>query len=365
VPQVGLPSPVSLARLEKGARMPVMIGVDPHKSSHTAAVLDERGHMLNQQRFPATPAGYQALGEWVGCWPQRRWAVEGAHGVGRALAQKLVAEGEQVVDVPAKLAARVRLLSTGHGRKTDPDDAVSVAVAAQSAPWLRRVRLDDHAVVLHLLTNRREDLVGMRTQTINRLHRLLVDLVPTGAGRNLTANRAAALLRQVTPIGTPMATRRQLAADLIADVRDLDRRITEVEARITAAVAQSTTSLVELFGVGPVLAAKVLGEVGDIGRFPTKHHFAAHTGTAPLEASSGEVVRHRLSRAGDRKLNHALYMMAIVQIRHPTAGQAYYRRKRAEGKSPKEALRCLKRRLSDAVYRCLLADQQALPVTSG
>jgi transposase len=112
-----------------------------------------------------------------------------------------------------------------------------------------------------------------------------------------------------------------------------------------------------LFGVGPVLAARFLGEVGDIGRFPSKHHFAAHTGTAPLEASSGQVVRHRLSRAGDRKLNHALYMMAMVQVRRPSAGQAYYRRKLAEGKSPKKALRCLKRRLSDAVYRCLLADQ--------
>jgi transposase len=142
---------------------------------------------------------------------------------------------------------------------------------------------------------------------------------------------------------------------LITDIRDLDQRIAAVEERITTAVAQSKTGLVELFGVGPVLAAKLLGEVGDIRRFPTKHHFATHTGTAPLEASSGQVVRHRLSRAG--KLNHALHLMAIVQIRHPTAGQAYYRRKRAEGKAPKEALRCLKRRLSDAVYRCLLADQ--------
>jgi transposase len=106
-----------------------------------------------------------------------------------------------------------------------------------------------------------------------------------------------------------------------------------------------------------VLAAKLLGEVGDIRRFPSKHHFAAHTGTAPLEASSGQVIRHRLSRSGNRKLNHALYLIAIVQIRHPTAGQAYYRGKRAEGKSPKEAPRCLKRRLSDAVYRCLLTDR--------
>jgi transposase len=297
------------------------------------------------------------LRAWAERWPQRCWAVEGAHGVGRALAQQLVADGEQVVDVPAKLAARVRVLSTGHGRKTDPADAVSVAVAARSAPQLREVAAEDHTTVLHLLTNRREDLVRMRTQTLNRLHRLLVDLIPAGASRHLTASRATVLLGQVTPTGTPAITRHLLASDLIADIRDLDRRIAAVEERITAAVVQSKTSLVELFGVGPVLAAKLLGAVGDIRRFPSKHHFAAHTGTAPLEASSGEVIRHRLSRAGDRQLNHALYLMAIVQVRHPTAGQAYYRRKRAEGKSPKEALRCLKRRLSDAVYRHLVADQ--------
>jgi transposase len=356
VPKVGLPSRRLLPPRERRPHA----GDDrgrPHKASHTAAALDEHGQLLARQRIPATLEGYQLLRRWAGCWNERCWAVEGAHGVGRALAQWLVTDGEQVVDVPAKLAARVRLLSVGHGRKTDPDDAISVAVAARSAPWLRQVDVEDQAVVLHLLTNRREDLVGMRTQTINRLHRLLVDLVPAGAGRNLTANRAARLLRQACPISAPAVTRRQLAIDLIADVRELDRRIAVVKARIATAVVQSKTSLVELFGVGPVLAAKLLGEVGDVRRFPTKHHLAAHSGTAPLEASSGQVVRHRLSRAGDRKLNHALYLMAIVQIRHPTAGQAYYRRKLAEGKSPKEALRCLKRRLSAAVYRGLLADQ--------
>ena len=232
-------------------------------------------------------------------------------------AQPLVADGELVVDVPAKLTARVRERSVGHGRKTDPDDAVSVAVAAQGASGLRRVGVEGHEVVLRLLTNRREDLVAMRTQTVNRLHRLLVDLVPTGAWRNLTANRAATLLSQVAPTGTAAITRCHLAQDLIADVRDLDQRIADIEARIKAAVTKSRTSLAELFGVGPSLAAKLLGEVGDIRRFPTKHHFATHTGTAPLEASSGQVVRHRLSRAGDRKLNHALYLMAIVQVRHP------------------------------------------------
>jgi transposase len=177
--------------------MPVMIGVDPHKSSHTAAALDEQGQLLNRQQIPATLEGYQALGAWAARWPERCWAVEGAHGIGRALAQRLVGDGEQVLDVPAKLAARVRVLSVGHGRRSDPQ-----------------------------------------------------------------------------------ARRR--------------------------------------------------------GRFPTKHHFAAHTGTAPIEASSGQVVLHRLSRAGDRKLNHALYMMAMVQVRRPSAGQAYYQRKLAEGKSPRK-----------------------------
>ena len=338
--------------------MPVMIGVDPHKASHTAAALDEHGRLLGQQRVPATLDGYRLLRQWAERWPQRCWAVEGAHGIGRALAQRLVGCGEQDLDVPAKLAARVRVLSVGHGRKSDPDDAISVAVAARQAPTLRQVGVEDQAVVLHLLTKRRQDLVAMRTQTINRLHRLLMDLVPGGARRNLTANRAAALLAAVTPAGAAAVIRWQLAGDLIADVRQLEQQIAAVEARIKTAVAQANTSLVELFGVGPVLAATFLGEVGDISRFPSKHHFAAHTGTAPLEASSGQVVRHRLSRAGDRKLNHALYMMAMVQVRRPSAGQAYYQRKLAEGKSAKEALRCLKRRLSDAVYRCLLADQR-------
>jgi transposase len=228
--------------------MPVMIGVDPHKASHTAAALDEHGRLLGQQRVPTTLDGYQQLRRWAGRWSQRCWAVEGAHGVGRAVAQWLVGDGEQVVDVPAKLAARVRVLSVGHGRKSDSEDAVSVAVAARSAPALRRVGVEDQAVVLHLLTKRREDLVAARTQTVNRLHRLLVDLVPGGARRNLTANRAAALLGQVAPTSAPAVIRWQLATELVADVRQLELQIAAVEARIKFAVAQANTSLVELFG---------------------------------------------------------------------------------------------------------------------
>jgi transposase len=251
--------------------MLVTIGVDPHKASHTAAALDEHGQLLGQQRIPATLEGYQLLGAWAERWPQRCWAVEGAHGIGRALAQRLVGNGEQVLDVPAKLAARVRVLSVGHGRKSDPGDAISVAITARSVPSLRQVGVEDQATVLHLLTKRRQDLVAARTQTVNRLHRLLIDLVPGGARRNLTTKRAAALLAAVTPAGAPAVTRWQLATELVADARQLEQRIAAVEARIKAAVVQSNTSLVQLFGVGPVLAATFVGEVGDIGRFPTKH----------------------------------------------------------------------------------------------
>jgi hypothetical protein len=217
--------------------MPVTIGVDPHKASHTAAALDGHGKLLSQQRVSATLAGYQQLHRWAGRWPQRCWAVEGAHGIGRALAQRLVGDGEQVLEVPAKLAAQVRVLSVGHGRKSDPDDAVSVAVAARNAVGLRQVEVEDQATVLHLLTKRREDLVAARTQTINPLHRLLIDLVPGGASRNLTANRAAALLAAVTPAGQPAITRWQLATEFVADVRHLEQRIAAVEARIKTAVA--------------------------------------------------------------------------------------------------------------------------------
>jgi transposase len=338
--------------------MAVLIGVDPHKHSHTTAVLDQHGQLLAQQRFPATRAGQRALQRWATRWPQRCWAIEGAAGAGLALAQQLVGDGEQVLDVPAKLAARVRALSPGHGRKADSGDAVSIAHTALHAAGLRQVTVEQHPTVLRLLTDRRQDLVRTRTQILNRLHRLLAELHPSGADRDLSADRAAALLRRIRARGAVAATRRQLARDLVGDVRLLDRRITAVEARIRAAVTATDTSLLAVHGIGPVLAAWLLGEVGDVRRFATKAQFAAHNGTAPIEASSGQVVRHRLSRAGNRRLNHALHLIAVVQLRHRTAGQAYYRRKLAEGKTRKEALRCLKRRISDAVYRCLIADQQ-------
>jgi transposase len=211
-----------------------------------------------------------------------------------------------------------------------------------------------------MLSERREDLIKERTRTLNRLHGSLTDLLPGGAPKNLSAEKAARVLRGVRPRSAPARTRRRLASDLLRDVRRLDRQLRELECRIQEAVKEASTGLTRMFGVGRILAAKIIGRVGNVARFPTKAHFGSYCGTAPIEASSGEVVRHRLSRAGNRKLNHALHMIAICQARHDTEGRAYYRRKLAEGKSEKEALRCLKRRISDAVYKQLRADWEAI-----
>lgn len=246
-------------------------------------------------------------------------------------------------------------MSTGHGRKTDRDDAYSVAVAALTGAR-RAHEWYDHAETLRLLSDHRDDLVKRRTQVINRLHVLLMQLVDGGAGTSLTADRASQLLRRVRRVAGPAATRRRLALNLVNEVRYLDRQITAADTAVTEAVKESQTLLVELHGVGPILAARIIGRSGPISRFPTADHFASYCGTAPLEVSSGDVVRHRLSRAGDRQLNHALHLIALNQLRHGGQGRAYYDRKRSAGKGHREAMRCLKRRLATVVYRALTVD---------
>ena len=341
--------------------MEALIAVDPHKASITLAVFDTSKRVpIAEARFATTTEGYRSLKQFVKQWPKRWWAVEGCNGSGRSLAQRLVADDERVVDVPAKLAARVRVFSTGHGRKTDRDDALSIGHAALNAPGLNEVRCDDAVVALKLLCDRRNDLVAARTQIVCRLHVFLVELIPGGAPRALTAKKAAEMLAKVRPRDEVGMVRRQLAMDHLAELRLVDRRLEESERRITAAVASTGSTLLGLYGIGPVLAGRILGEVGHVGRFATKDHFASYSGTAPIDVSSGEQQRHRLSRAGNRQLNHALHMMAVTQIRNRnTAGRAYYERKVAAGKTKKEALRCLKRRLSDVVYRQLVLDLDA------
>ncbi len=265
------------------------------------------------------------------------------------------------MDVPPKLSARVRLLSSGNARKNDELDALATALAASRNGRLAAVDPEAASEVLRLLSERREDLVAERTRALNRLHGLLRDLLPGGATGKLSADRAASILRGIRPKGGASARLgRRLASEVLRDVRTLDRKIAELSGRIEAEVEASSTTLTEIFGVGPILAARIVGTVGDVARFPTKAHFASYAGTAPVEASSGEVVRHnRLSLAGNRKLNYALHMVAVCQARSDARGGAYYRKKIAEGKSHKEALRCLKRRVSDAIFRTLMADSLA------
>jgi transposase len=336
----------------------VVIGVDPHKRSHTAAVLDGQ-RVVDHLRVPATRTGIHQLQRWASRWAERQWAIENASGLGRCLSQALLEAGETVLDVPPALSRRVRLLSGRSGRKTDAADAVSTARAA-TGPGVRLIsQPDGDHEVLRLLIDRHRDLVARRTQCVNRLHVLLADLFPGQVRRGISSDDAAALLRRVrAPIGAD-ATRRQLAREVLDEVRSLERAIRRLDARLEAAVLATGTGLLQLHGVGTVVAATLLGHIGDIRRFPTAGHFAAYCGVAPLEASSGDVVRHRLSRLGDRQLNAALYVMAVTQAGSHPLGRAYYQRKQAEGHSKAEALRCLKRRLADVVYRCLRREADA------
>jgi transposase len=342
----------------------VVIGMDPHKRSATIEVLDEAEQPVMAGRFGTDSEGYRLLLAAGRQFGQRLWAVEGCQGVGRHLAQRLVADGEAVVDVPAKLSARTRVFSTGQGRKTDATDAHSVAVVALRTPTLRRVRPDDRTVALRLLADRRDELGAARTLTINRLHRLLVELVPGGAKKALTARQARKLLAAVPAGDVVRETRRQLTVELVDELEVIDARIKTAKKQLAALVAETGSGLMRLNGIGPSGAARLLGDIGDVSRFPTKAHFASWNGTAPLDASSGEQTRHRLSRAGNRRINRTLHIMAVVQLRHPTTdGRRYYDRRVAEGKTPMEAMRALKRRLSDVVYRQLVDDQKRQPAS--
>jgi len=335
----------------------VMIGVDPHKGSHTAVAIDAAEEPLGKLRVRASAAQADRLVAWAAAWPERAWAVEGAGGLGHLLAQQLVAAGERVLDVQPKLGARVRLLATGASNKNDPNDAFSVAVAALRSKSRRPVTADDHGAVLRVWSRRHRDLGRAKNQVACRLHAVLCELVPGGVPEEITAAQAARILQSAPPSGPAGQARRELAADLLDDMRRLDAQMRESKKKLAIAVRASGTSLTEIFGVGPVVAATVIGDAGDVARFASRDHFAAYNGTAPIEVSSGNRKIYRLSLRGNRRVNHAIHMAAITQIRYShSGGRAYYDKKLAEGKTHKEALRSLKRRISNAIYAGLQAD---------
>ena len=341
----------------------VMIGVDPHKTSHTAVVISAAEEPLGELRVRACTAQAERLLAWAAAWPERTWAVEGAGGTGHLLAQQLLAAGERVLDVQPKLGARVRLLAAGDVNKTDPNDARSVAVAALRSPGVREVRPDDHAAVLKIWSKRYRDLGRTRTQVVCRLHAVLCELVPGGLSRPIYASCAARILGQITPPDAVAAARWELAAAFLEDLRRIDAQLRETRKTLATAVQAAGTCLTGLFGVGPVIAAAVIGDVRDVSRFGGRDHFAAYNGTAPIEVSSGPRKIYRLSRRGNRRLNHAIHMAAITQIHHRHSdGRAYYDKKLAEGKTGKEALRSLKRQVSNAIFACLQADARRAAV---
>ncbi|MGQ5260988.1 IS110 family transposase [Micromonospora sp. ZYX-F-536] len=298
----------------------VIIGMDPHKRSATIEIINHREKVLARGRFTTDRDGYQTMLELGRQHKDRIWAVEGCNGIGRHIAQRLVADGETVVDVPAKLSARARVFDTGQGRKTDPVDAHSVAVAALRAKGLRQVTVDDVTVALRLLVDHRDGLGPARTDLLNRIHKLLLELLPGGAKKFLSAAQARTLLNTIRPRDLVGRTRRRLASELITELVQVDKKIKAANKELTELVETTGSSLQDLNGIGPSGAARLIGDIGDISRFTTRGHFASWNGTAPLDASSGDQQRHRLSRAGNRRINRALHIMAVVQLRHDTEG---------------------------------------------
>ena len=334
-----------------------IIGIDPHKGSHTAAAVDRHKVVIDTIRVDADRHQRARLLAWAAQFEPRSWAVEGATGMGALLAQQLVAAGEHVVDVPPKLSSRARLLESGRSDKADPNDARSAAIVAWHNPALNVVAgLDEHRVVLRLLADRDHQITAQRTRTIGRLHALLCLLIEGGTTRALTASKANDLLDLVAIDGPITAERVATARQFVTEIAGLDQARIDTRKRAAQIITATATSLTEIHGIGPVTAAIIIGRAGDIRRFPTAGHFARHNGTAPIEASSGPKKRHRLNPRGDRQLNHAIHMAAVTQVGHNTPGRVYYLRKQAEGKTRKEAMRALKRHISDAVYQHLAND---------
>jgi len=337
--------------------MSVMIGVDPHKATHTAVAIDSNETELDRKKVRATIAQVEQLLAWAEPFDSRTWAIESANGLGYLLSQQLVAAGETVLDVPATLASRTRVLATGRSNKNDPNDALSVAVAALRFDGLREVTATGHAEVLRLLAKRNTDIGDHRCRLVSRLHALLAELAAGGIAKEINASDVDRFLAEVTPATPVEQVRYDLAVELLEDIRRLDQQLKESHRRIRQAVVASQTSLTKIFGIGPIIAAMLIGYSGDIGRFANRDAYAACNGTAPIEFSSGGRTVHRVSNRGSRQLNHALHMAVICQLRQPhSEGRAYFERRVAEGKTKKEAIRALKRQTSNRVYRNLHAD---------
>lgn len=330
----------------------------PQAKPHRPVVEPATNADLGSTRIDASFDGYEQLLSWSMRWPDRVWAVENAHGLGHHLSQWLIRRDEVVVDVPSTATARVRELSRGARRKTDRIDAAAAAtcVAFSQGDHHRVAAEGDHAVV-RLLDERRRDVSTRHSRAINQLHALVRDLHPGGVATKTPVEQIRKMVLSFQPQNPAETARVNLAIEILGDLRRLQYQLDDLNDRLATAVHDSGSTLTDINGVGPICAARLLARTGDPTRFPSEAAFAAYVGTAPIDASSGENNRQRLSRGGDRQLNSIIHIIALSQAQHPSApGYHYYRRKLSEGKTPREARRCLKRQITKRIWRTLQAD---------
>jgi transposase len=337
----------------------VVVGADVHKRTHTFVAVDEVGRELGCKTVQAVTAGHQAAVMWARerFGGELRWAIEDCRHLSARLERDLLAAGQPVVRVPPKMMAEQRRTARTRG-KSDPIDAAAVARAALREPGLPAASHDEASRTLKLLVDRREDLLRHRTATINRLRWRVHELDPSWAPKAKSLDLARhqdALAGRLDGVGGVVA---ELARDELADVIDLTRRVNALERRISALAAQAAPALLAVPGVGALTAAKIVGETAGVSRFKSEAAFARHAGIAPIPVWSGSTAgRVRLTRSGNRQLNAAIHRIAVTQIRLHGPGRTYYEKKKNEGKSTAEALRCLKRRLARTVFNHLTTDQ--------
>lgn len=336
----------------------IVIGADTHKATHTCAAVDgASGRLVEGLTVVAREPGFGELLAWAReLDPERIWAIEDCRHVSIALERFLVAAGERVVRIAPKLMGQARRGERRAG-KSDPIDALAVARAAlrEGPETLPAAHLDERALELKLLLGHRENLVKARSEDQQRLRWHLHDLWPElelPAGCLDRIGRLDRLARRLAR--AEQSTRVKIARELVVEIRRRARRAVELEAEIAALVETKAPGLLELKGCGVLTAAKLIAETAGAGRFASDAKFARLAGVAPVPASSGKRVRHRLDRGGNRQLNCALHRIAVCQGRvHPPA-RKFLERKQAEGKSRREALRCLKRHLARRVWRLLI-----------
>jgi transposase len=336
--------------------MGVAVGIDSHKSSLAVAVLDDLGRPVGVREFGNNPKEHENLRRWIEAHGAPRViGVEGSGNYGARLTQYLLKSGEEVREVPAFLSHRERKKSPARG-KSDPQDALAIARVTARGDGLSAPQRTEAFQDLKLLSDHRDQLVRARTQLINRTHKNLVVSHPGYEKRIPKLTSKKTLQAAMVMLRSDRSIRADLIRDRIGEIRRINERVAAVEKQIASKVIESGTGLTQLRGIGFIAAAKILGEVGDLRRLRSKAAFAMFTGTAPLEASSGRTKRHRLNRGGNRKLNYALHMMAIARRRGDPDTKLYMERQQAAGKSDKEAMRCLKRQLSNVVFRQLITE---------